>query len=151
METVSSRQLKHMQATNSIAEFYHLHMSNICSNSNFDISQLERYIESTQIVWLAIFPLLQKFDSLFQKTQTLPPKRATDHIVHLPPGAGLVNVRPYSYSYFQKREIERLISEMLNAGLIRHSTSAFPSRVLLVKRKMVAGISVLATWSYVNW
>jgi len=79
--------------------------------------------------------LLQKFDTLFNHTPSLPPTRPTDHQIHLIPNTTPVNVRPYRYPYFQKCEIEKQVSSMLSSGLIQPSRSPFSSPVLLVKKK----------------
>ncbi|XP_038685792.1 uncharacterized protein LOC119985573 [Tripterygium wilfordii] len=79
--------------------------------------------------------LLAQYEAVFQKPQSLPPTRSTDHSIHLLPNSTPVNVKPYCYPHFQKSEIERMVQDMLKEGIIRTSTSPFSSPVLLVKKK----------------
>jgi hypothetical protein len=79
--------------------------------------------------------ILDEFASVFAEPTGLPPRRACDHTIPLVPGAQPVLVRPYRYAPALKSEIETQVTEMLQSGLIRPSTSAFSSPVLLVRKK----------------
>ena len=74
--------------------------------------------------------LLQQY-AAFENPITLPPFRETDHQIHLKLDVAPVNVRPYRYSQFQKIEMEKLIQEMLQQGIISASHSPFSSPCFL--------------------
>ncbi|KAI0530593.1 hypothetical protein KFK09_000138 [Dendrobium nobile] len=84
---------------------------------------------------LSVQPLIQELEEVFQPPLGMPPPRDQEHAIILREGVSPVSVRPYSYPQFQKNEIEKLIREMLEAGIIKPSTSPFSSPVLLVKKK----------------
>lgn len=79
--------------------------------------------------------LVSEYDEVFQEPCSLPPLREIDHHIPLKEGTQPINVRPYRYAYFQKAEIEKQVQAMLDAGIIRPSTSPFSAPVLLVKKK----------------
>jgi hypothetical protein len=79
--------------------------------------------------------LLDEFSDLFEEPPSLPPSRSCDHTIPLIQGAQPVNIRPYRLSPTMKDEVEKQVQDMLNQGLIQHSSSAFSSPVLLVKKK----------------
>ena len=79
--------------------------------------------------------LLRRYDKLFQPSTHLPPSCKVNNRITLLPSTAPVNVRPYHYPHFQKSEIEKQVSKMLSAGLVRTSTSPYSSPVLLVKKK----------------
>lgn len=87
----------------------------------------EEVLESIQQV-------IHQYPALFQEPKTLPPSSVYDHAIPLYPDATTANSRPYRYSPQHKTEIERQVKELLEAGLIVHSTSPFASPILLIKK-----------------
>lgn len=84
---------------------------------------------------LYLQPILGKYDAVFKNPTELPPFRGHEHSIVMKEGSNPVNIRPYRYPQIQKDEIERLVQEMLEAGVIQPSTSPYSSPVLLVKKK----------------
>ncbi|XP_063950102.1 uncharacterized protein LOC135152878, partial [Daucus carota subsp. sativus] len=78
---------------------------------------------------------LVQYKRIFDWPNELPPKRSHDHAIVLKEGTDPINVRPYRYPQVQKNEIEKLVNDMLKAGIIQLSSSPFSSPVLLVKKK----------------
>lgn len=78
--------------------------------------------------------LLKEYEKVFNRPEGLPPLRGREHAIVLKEGSQPVNVRPYRYPRYQKDEIEKMIREMLMAGINKHSHSPFSSHVLLVKK-----------------
>jgi hypothetical protein len=72
--------------------------------------------------------LLASFAGVFSEPRGLPPPRSRDH------GSEPVAVRPYRYPASHKDELERQCATMLEQGLVRRSSSAFSSPILLVKK-----------------
>jgi hypothetical protein len=113
-------------------------MASIDSDSSllqlFSISSVE---SSTSVppVPPPVQELLDEFSSLFAEPTTLPPRRNCDHSIPLVPGAQPVSIRQYRYSPKLKTEIETQVSELLQTGMIRPSSSPFSSPVLLVRKK----------------
>jgi hypothetical protein len=67
--------------------------------------------------------------------QSIPPARPLDHAIPLLDESQIVNVKPERYPHYQKNELERLVAEMLQTGIIEESQSPFASPALLVKKK----------------
>ncbi|GAU35886.1 hypothetical protein TSUD_383780 [Trifolium subterraneum] len=120
----SLHQLKRLVTTNSLDLSYHIQLLSLTNDTT-----------QNPIHHPAIPHLLEKYHHLFEPPTTLPPPRPIDHRIVLTDGANPVNVRPYRYPQFQKREIENQIKAMLEQGVIQQSSSAFSSPVLLVRKK----------------
>ncbi|KAF5450607.1 hypothetical protein F2P56_030941, partial [Juglans regia] len=78
--------------------------------------------------------VLAKYDHVFAEPKGLPPRRSRDHQINLKEGTMPISARPYRYPFFQKTEIEKIVKELLAAGVIRSSQSPFSSPVLLVRK-----------------
>lgn len=57
-----------------------------------------------------------------------------DHKISLIDKAVLVNKRPYRYPGAKKDIIEKLVQEMLDQGVVQHSTNPYASPVVLVRK-----------------
>nr|XP_034886896.1 uncharacterized protein LOC118027607 [Populus alba] len=78
--------------------------------------------------------ILSQFAHIFEEPTDLPPTRSHNHRISLLPNQPPVNTRPYRYPHYQKNEIEKLVKEFLQSGIIRPSRSPFSSPVLLIKK-----------------
>ena len=83
-------------------------------------------------------PLIEKlpieFSLVFDTSSGLPPYRGYEHQILLNEGTALICQRPYRYPHFQKIEIEKIVTDLLEVGSIRPSQSPFSSPVLLVRK-----------------
>ena len=65
----------------------------------------------------------------------IPPIFDYDHDIDFIPRSVPPNIRPYRYRYAQKSEIECMVTEILEAGIIQPSQSSFSAPVVLVHKK----------------
>ena len=72
---------------------------------------------------------------MFDTPKALPPVRDHDHAIHLIPRSVPPKIRPYRYPYVQKSEIERMIAEMLEVGIIQPTQIYLFSLVVLLHNK----------------
>lgn len=61
--------------------------------------------------------MLNGFEEVFNLPTGLPPIREHDHAIRLKAVAAIPNLRPYRYPFFQKNEIEKIVRDMLQAGM----------------------------------
>jgi hypothetical protein len=83
---------------------------------------------------MAVSAIVEEFLDVFAEPTGLPPSRSHDHAIILKQDAQPVSVRPYRYPYYQKEEIEKIVRELLESGVIQPSQSPFSSPVLLVRK-----------------
>lgn len=88
--------------------------------------------------------VINEFEDVFQLPQGLPPRREQDHAINLKTGAEIPHIRPYRYPHYQKNEIEKIVKEMLQTGIV---TVLVPSLVQSYwsRRKMEDDIFALIT------
>ena len=80
--------------------------------------------------------LLQSYEDIFEEPKSLPSSRGLfDHKIPLAQGTHPFSIRPYRYPLKQKDIIKSLVHEMLDKGVIHHSSSPFASSVVLVGKK----------------
>jgi hypothetical protein len=79
--------------------------------------------------------VLEKYSKVFDTPKGLPPTRDHDHAINLIPRSVPPNIRPYKYPYAQKSEIECMVAEMLEVGIIRPSPISFFAPVVMVLKK----------------
>lgn len=77
--------------------------------------------------------ILKEFAKVFQEPKGLPPSQSHDHSIQLLPGAQPISVHPYRYPFYQG-EIEKIVRELLDSGVIKPSQSLFSSPILLVRK-----------------
>jgi hypothetical protein len=80
--------------------------------------------------------ILSKHHTSFSTPHGLPPSRGVhDHSIPLVSGSLPPNVCLYRHPFAQNNEIEKIVQELLNVGVIRHSTNPYSSHVVMVLKK----------------
>ena len=75
-------------------------------------------LTSKSSIFAYLQQVLDNHSKVFETPKGIPHIRDHDHAIHLIPGSVPPKIRPYRYPYVQKSEIERMIAEMLEAGII---------------------------------
>jgi hypothetical protein len=101
------------------------------------ISQLHA-IQATETPFVSqdLQSILSKHHVVFSTPQGIPPSCGVhDHSIPLIPGSLPPNIQPYRHPFSQKNEIEKMVQELLNTGVIPPSTSPYSSPVVMVLNK----------------
>ncbi|MCH97921.1 hypothetical protein A2U01_0018918, partial [Trifolium medium] len=118
--------LVRLQSTQAISELFTMHCFALAQDPPLDLAS-DMPPDLVQ--------LLHSFAHIFQQPSTLPPQRIQDHSIPLMDESQVVKVRPYRYPHSQKAQIELMVEEMLQQGIIQPNTSPFSSPIILVKNK----------------
>lgn len=78
--------------------------------------------------------VLQEFACIFHEELTQPTTKTVTHRINLTDSSP-VRLRPYKYSPKKVKVIREEITKMLEAGVIRESTSAYCSPIVIVEKK----------------
>jgi hypothetical protein len=70
---------------------------------------------------------LKQYDDLFREPKGLPPVRSHDNSTPLKEGVHPISVSLYRYHFYQKEEIKKIVRDLLESGVIRHSHSHLSS------------------------
>ena len=76
--------------------------------------------------------LLHTYRRIFCKPQGLPLNRTHNHTIPLIKDSTLVKVKHYRFPHSHNAQIEKMVKEMVDKGIIQPSTSPFSSPILLV-------------------
>jgi hypothetical protein len=122
------RHFKRLHSTNAIAECFTIQWL-----KNHSAEDIFKDLPTDVDPEIAI--LLHTYKNLFQSPATLPPDRAHNHHIPLMKGSNPVKVKPYRCPHSQKAQIEHMVHDMLQQGIIQPSISPFSSPIILVKKK----------------
>jgi hypothetical protein len=83
--------------------------------------------------------IIDKNSKIFEDIpKGIPPTRNHDHEIRLILGSVPPNIKTYRYPYAQKTEIECMVQEILEAGIIRPSQSSYPAPVVMIFKKDIS-------------
>jgi len=125
---VQYNHLRRMQRTHAISELFTLQFQQPNGAADHKLKLPENMEPELAL-------LLNTYHNVFAFPTGLPPSRSNDHCIPLSKGANPVKVRPYRYPHSQKEEIENMVGDMLQEGIIVPNTSPFSSPIVLVKNE----------------
>jgi hypothetical protein len=135
----NDHQYKFQGITTGSPEIINSHrMENLLKKDHsYIISQLNAIQEvETPSVHPNLQSILSKHHTSFSTPHGLPPSRGVhDHSIPLVSGSLPPNVCLYRHPFAQNNEIEKIVQELLNVGVIRHSTNPYSSHVVMVLKK----------------
>ena len=113
-------------------------MENILKKDHSDIIAQLHSIQAieTPFVHHELQAILSKHQVVFSTPQGLLPSHGFhDHSIPLVPGSIPPNVLPYRHLFSQKNEIEKIVQELIQEGVICPSSIPYSSHVVMVLKK----------------
>jgi hypothetical protein len=96
-------------------------MEKLLKKGHFGVISQLHAIQATETpsVLQDVQSILSKHEVVFSTPQGIPPSHGVhDHSIPLVPGSLPPNIHPYHYPCSQKNEIEKMVQELLNVGII---------------------------------
>jgi hypothetical protein len=116
-------------------------MENILKKGHYGVIAQLHAIQATEtpLIPQDLQAILSKHQLVFSTPQGLPPSHGVhDHSIPLVPGILPPNICLYRHPFSKKNEIEKMVQELLNAGVICPCTSPYSSLVVMVLKKEVS-------------
>jgi hypothetical protein len=133
------QQYKFQDITTGSPEIISSHgMEKLLKKVHFNIISQLHSIQAIEIPFVHpnLQSILSKHQFVFTTPQGLPPSYGIhDHFIPLIPRIHPPNIHPYRHPFAQKNEIEKMIQEFLEEGVICPSTSPYSSHVVMVLKK----------------
>jgi hypothetical protein len=114
------------------------HMENMLKKGHSGVISQLHAIQATKTpsVPQDLQSILSKNQVVFSTPQGHPPSYVVhDHSIPLVPGILPPNICSYHNPFSQKNEIEKMVQELLNVGIIHPSTSPYSSPLVMVLKK----------------
>jgi hypothetical protein len=90
----------------------------------------------TPLVHPELQAILSKHQTVFSTPQGLPSSHGVhDHSIPIVPGSLPPNFLPYLHTFAQRNEIEKILQELLQVGVICSNTRPYSSHVVMVLKK----------------
>ena len=96
---------------------------------SLDVKTLKSFIS------LDLQNALDNHSKVFETPKGILPIFDHDHAIHFILGSVPPNIIPYKYPYAQRSEIERMVTEMLETGIIQPIQSSFSTPIVLLHNK----------------
>ncbi|GJY93175.1 reverse transcriptase [Tanacetum coccineum] len=99
-------------------------------NTGLQLCSLKKEPATKQIV-PELEGVIQQYADVFEIPIDVPLKINHDHRIPLKEGTQPINIRPYRHPPTQMDAIKAMVKELLEAGVIKHSTSPFASLIVM--------------------